>query len=219
MTIMRGRVPHVALGAVLMLVLASCGQDTDSAGNAENAAQPDTTTSAPSSTAATADDPPATTGTAPATNGRAPADPALCRSADLQLALGRGSGAAGTHYRPLRFTNTSDAPCVVQGFPGVSYVAGDDGHQVGPAAKRVGEKGSPVTLQPGETAHAVVGFVQVRNYDPAECRPTNVRGIRVYPPQETESIYVKAAGTGCASDDIPGDQLTVKTIQPGAGGR
>lgn len=137
-----------------------------------------------------------------------------CLAADLELALGPGEGAAGTHYRPLRFTNVSDSPCVIHGFPGVSYVAGDDGHQVGAAAYRTGEKGDPVTLQPGRTAHADVGFVQVRNYDADECKPTPVRGLRVYPPHETNSMYVRAPGTGCA--EFPGgQQLTVATVKPG----
>ncbi|MCP2255534.1 Protein of unknown function (DUF4232) [Prauserella aidingensis] len=137
-----------------------------------------------------------------------------CLAADLELALGAGEGTAGTHYRPLRFTNVSDSPCVIHGFPGVSYVAGDDGHQVGTAAYRTGAKGDPVTLRPGSTAHADVGFVQVRNYDPAECKPTPVRGLRVYPPHETNSMYVRAPGTGCA--EFPdGQQLTVATVEPG----
>ncbi|KMS92012.1 DUF4232 domain-containing protein [Prauserella rugosa] len=138
----------------------------------------------------------------------------LCRAADLELSLGRGEGTAGTQYRPLRFTNVSDSACVLHGFPGVSYVAGDDGHQVGPAAYRTGGKGEPVTVQPGQVAHAPVGFVRVQNYDPADCKPTPVRGLRVYPPQETNSMFVPAEGTGCAANP-EGQQLTVATIQPG----
>lgn len=137
-----------------------------------------------------------------------------CRAADLELSLGSGEGTAGTHYRPLRFTNVSGSPCVIHGFPGVSYVAGDDGHQVGTAAYRTGEKGQPVTLGPGRTAHADVGLVQVRNYDPAECKPTSVRGLRVYPPHETNAMFVRAPGTGCA--EFPnGQQLTVATVKSG----
>lgn len=150
------------------------------------------------------------TGTADGAAGEA----RLCRAADVDLSLGKGEGTAGTQYRPLRFTNVGDTACVVHGYPGVSYVAGDDGHQVGPAAYRTGGKGDPVTLQPGDTAHAAVGFVQVHNYDPAECQPTKVRGLRVYPPQETNSMFVPVQGTGCAGDP-DGQQLTVRTIEPG----
>jgi hypothetical protein len=67
---------------------------------------------------------------------------------DLDVSL----GTAGTLYRPLVFTNTGGRSCTIQGFPGVSFVTGDDGHQVGEAAMRVDPKGPPVTLKPGDTA-------------------------------------------------------------------
>ena len=120
-------------------------------------------------------------------------------------------------WRPLRFTNKSASPCVVHGFPGVSFVAGDDGHQVGAAAFRDGSKGAAITLQPGQVAYAPVGFTQVRNFDAGDCKPTPVRGLRVYPPQETASMFLPAGGTGCANTDLPGNQLKVQTIQRGAG--
>jgi hypothetical protein len=141
----------------------------------------------------------------------------LCTSADLSLSIGEGDAAAGTAWRPLRFTNVSGTDCVVHGFPGVSYVAGDDGEQVGKAAHRDGAKGDPVTIADGETAYAAVGFVRVENYEPEECEPTRTRGIRVYPPQETRSMFLELGGTGCASEDIPGEQLVVQAIRPGAG--
>nr|WP_052478110.1 DUF4232 domain-containing protein [Kibdelosporangium sp. MJ126-NF4]CEL16189.1 hypothetical protein [Kibdelosporangium sp. MJ126-NF4]CTQ94114.1 hypothetical protein [Kibdelosporangium sp. MJ126-NF4] len=136
----------------------------------------------------------------------------LCKAASLKLSVSGGDGAAGTVYRNLVFTNTGSAPCTIQGFPGVSYVTGDDGHQVGPAAVRVGNKGNAIKLAPGASASAPVGFVQVGNFDPAVCKPTEVRGLRVYPPQETASVFVPLAGTGCAGTP-PGQQLSVKTIQ------
>jgi hypothetical protein len=39
-----------------------------------------------------------------------------------------------------------------------------------------------------------------------------VRGIRVYPPHEYDSMFVPAPGTGCAATP-PGNQLTVQTIR------
>jgi len=144
-------------------------------------------------------------------------DNGLCKAADLKLSIGRGDAAAGTVYRPLVFTNVSDSECTIQGFPGVSYVGGSDGHQVGPAAYREGEKGAPVQLAKGASAYADVGFVNVQNYDTVTCQPQPVRGLRVYPPQETASMFIELSGTGCASDKIPGNQLTVKTIEKGSG--
>jgi hypothetical protein len=139
-----------------------------------------------------------------------------CKAAELTLSLGHGEGAAGTVYRPLRFTNKGSRTCTIQGFPGVSYVAGADGHQVGPAAFRVGTKGPAIALAPGATVNAPVGFTQVRNFDARACRPTAVNGLRVYPPHDTAAMFVPMDGTGCAGTP-PGNQLVVKTVQSGAG--
>jgi hypothetical protein len=139
-------------------------------------------------------------------------DPNECKVADLKLSLGGGDAAAGTVYRDLRFTNKGSRTCTIQGFPGVSYVAGEDGHQVGPAAYREGTKGAAISLTPGKTVIAPLGLVQVGNYDPSACRPTSVRGLRVYPPHEYDSMFVPTRGTGCAGK-IPGNQLTVQTIR------
>lgn len=145
------------------------------------------------------------------------ADPGECKSTELKLSIGHGDATAGTLFRPLRFTNSGGRTCTMQGFPGVSYVAGDDGHQVGPAAFREGTKGAPVSLAPGDTAFATVGFVQVHNFDPNVCKPTPVRGLRVYPPHEFASLFLPLDGTGCAGTP-PGNQLTVRTVQKGQGG-
>lgn len=140
-----------------------------------------------------------------------------CKAGELKLTAGQGEGAAGTIFRPVRFTNSGNRTCELRGFPGVSYVAGDDGHQVGPAAAWEGAKGAAVRLAPGETAFATVAFVQVRNFDEAVCRPTPVRGLRVYPPQEFAAMFLPLEGTGCAGTP-PSPQLRVRTVQKGLGG-
>lgn len=152
-----------------------------------------------------------------AATGRAPsgaADTPRCAATELAVSLGPGDGAAGSVYRPLIFTNTGQRTCELTGFPGVSYVTGDDGHQVGPAAAMSGPRGGAVPMDPGRTSAAELQLVQVRNFDEAGCRPTPVRGLRVYPPGETVARFVPMAGTGCAGDP-PGPQLTVKTVTPG----
>ncbi len=113
--------------------------------------------------------------------------------------------------RPLVFTNTGSGPCELRGFPGVSYVTGDDGQQVGTAAVMTGERGPQVVLPTGGRAAAELQLVQVLNVDPAVCRPTAVRGLRVHPPGERASLFVPLEGTGCAGDP-PGPQLAVRTV-------
>lgn len=206
----------VSGGAAIALLLAGCnGSDSASSESPDvpnisssSTAQPLPTTSPQTSTAQAQQQPPPTPNTA-ATSGE-------CKVADLSLRLGGGDAAAGTSYRALVFTNKGGRTCTIQGFPGVSYVAGDDGHQVGPAAERTGEKGAVITLKPGESAYADVGFVQVLNYDTNVCKPTEVRGLRIYPPHEYDSMFVSNPGTGCAGTP-PGNQLTISTVQAGTG--
>ena len=212
---MRGRL----FGIIGLLGLAAaCGTapPVQEAGSTPSAGVPATSplTSLPTTTGGsspTAETSPAPTATGDPTSAAASTD---CKAAELSLAVEDDSAAAGTVYRKLVFTNKGDRTCVMHGFPGVSYVAGDDGHQVGPAAYREGVKGAPVTLEPGGSAVAPVGFVNVRNYDSAVCKPTQVRGLRVYPPQDTASMFVAVKGLGCAGNP-PGNQLVVKTVVAG----
>jgi Protein of unknown function (DUF4232) len=137
---------------------------------------------------------------------------ANCGTAELRGSLGPAEGAAGSVIAPLVLTNVGTRTCELRGFPGVSYVAGDDGHQVGPAAAMSGQRGGEVVLKPGAAAAAQLQMVNVANFDAAVCNPTPVRGLRVYPPGDTTSLYVERAGTGCAGTP-PGNQLSVQTLQ------
>jgi hypothetical protein len=134
-------------------------------------------------------------------------------TSELKGSLGQEEGAAGSVFAPLVLTNVGSRTCELRGFPGVSYVAGDDGHQVGPAAAMSGSRGAEVVLKPGAAATAPLQLVNVANFDAAACSPTPVRGLRVYPPGDTTSLYVERPGTGCAITP-PGNQLSVQTLQP-----
>ncbi|QFZ16511.1 DUF4232 domain-containing protein [Saccharothrix syringae] len=139
---------------------------------------------------------------------------ATCASVDLNIAFGRVEGAAGTTYREVVLTNRALAGCVLRGWPGVSYVDAA-GNQVGAAAVRLGEPGSPLTLPNGASAISDVGFAAVDNFDPATCRKTPVWGVRVYPPDNTAPLYLPLPGAyGCAGDVSPfGAQLTVASVR------
>jgi hypothetical protein len=206
-----------------LLLLAACtSQPTGIANPPIPTLESTTPGSAPPSSAPSVGDPVSSAPEPPAPSAEPPAPPpqqpqpiassAECKAADLKLGVGQSEGAAGTVYRSVLFTNKGNRSCTIQGFPGVSYVTGDDGHQVGPAAVRVGAKGAVITLAPGATAQAPVGFTQVRNFDPAACKPTSVKGLRIYPPHDTASMFLPMDGTGCAGNP-PGQQLSVKTVQ------
>ncbi len=201
-------------GTAGILLLGACGSEStpvaQSSSASPSSSAPDTSAapSASSSSPAPASQPAQAPAPAPKNDG-------LCKAGDVKLSIANGDAAAGTVYRKLVITNASGHACTIQGFPGVSYVTGADGHQVGEAAFRDGSKGEPVQLNNGESASADLGFVNVRNYDEAACKPTETRGLRVYLPQETASNFVAVQGLGCAGK-IPGNQLTVKTVHKGA---
>jgi hypothetical protein len=202
------RAAGVAVMVAAAMAAAGCSATSPTPPPAPPAAPPASASAPPASAAPTTADPT----TAPAgTASGAPADPARCTTAELTGSLVGGEGAAGTVHRTLVLTNTGARACELRGFPGVSYVAGEDGHQVGPAAEMVGERGAQVRLAVGDSAGTDVGLVQVGNFDPALCRPEPVRGLRVYPPGDTASLFVPADGTGCAGTP-PGPQLTVATL-------
>ncbi|GAA2345526.1 DUF4232 domain-containing protein [Saccharopolyspora halophila] len=220
-----------AVAVLLCIGLSACGADgTDSAGAGGQVPQapqrmtpidnpPEAEPEPPDSR--TAEQPDATTGNAPdhpaaepSTSG--PQAGTRCERDDLKLSLSYQGSGAGSQYQALVFTNDGDRSCVLHGFPGVSYVAGKDGHQVGEAAFRSGSKGAPVALAPGQQASALLKLANVANFDAASCEPTDARGLRVYPPHSYDSVFVPMTDAkGCAAEDIDGHQITVWTIQRG----
>lgn len=185
------------------LLLAGCSSGTDEVNGGTPAASGAPTTAAPATASTTA-------ATSPSGEGSL-----NCPTASLRITLGDGDAGAGSSYRPLLFTNTGGSTCQLRGFPGVSYVTGDDGQQVGPAAAMSGERGGEVRLVPGGSAAARLQLVDVQNFDAATCRPTPVRGLRVYPPGNTQSAFVPFGTTGCAAEQLPGNQLSVQTMTSG----
>jgi hypothetical protein len=186
--------------AAAALLLAGCSGGTDEVNGGTPGASARPATTVPAST---------TSAAATSPSGGTPPN---CPTASLRVTLGEGDAGAGSTYRPLVFTNTGGTTCQLRGFPGVSYVAGDDGHQIGPAASMSGERGGEVRLGPGGSAAAQLQLVNVQNFDAATCRPTPVRGLRVYPPGDTQSAFVPFETTGCAAEQLPGDQLGVQTM-------
>lgn len=220
--------PHRMIGlaavAAATLALAGCssGADWPTSGAASTAP----TTSAPTTPASGTTAEPATgdaaagngigvNGTAAPTagggNGTGPGNSARCTTAELTGSLGPGGGAAGSVIQTLVLTNTGSRTCYLRGFPGVSYVGGDDGTQVGPSAVMSGPRGGDIRLGVGGSAGAELKLVHVGNYDAAACKPVPVRGLRVYPPGDTASLFVPREGTGCSATP-PGDQLSVRTL-------
>lgn len=202
----RGRGLVVAAG-LLGALAAGCSDPGTLAPVATTAAGAPTTAAVPTSAAT----PAGGTTSEPPAPGPADTNPQRCDTPELRGSLGPSDGAAGSVIQTLILTNVGTRTCELRGFPGVSYVAGTDGHQVGPAAAMSGPRGGEVVLAPGKGAGAQLRLVNVQNYDAAVCRPTPVLGLRVYPPGATASLYVERPGTGCAGTP-PGDQISVQTV-------
>ena len=143
---------------------------------------------------------------------------AECRTSGLRIVVdaSQADGAAGSTYYPLDFTNTAAAACVLDGYPGVSFVTAADngGAQVGAAAQRNPEFGPVrVRLGPSGEAHAWLQVGASGNYPASTCRPVTAHGLRVYPPGETEAGYVRQDFPACADDGA--QLLTIMPVRDG----
>lgn len=97
----------------------------------------------------------------------------------------------------------------MRGYPGVSLTVG--GQQIGGAAKRDRTVGTnAVTLAQNESAYAPLKIVQAGNFDATACQPKQADAIRVYPPDQQESLSIATDDyQGCANKATP-----VLTVQP-----
>jgi Protein of unknown function (DUF4232) len=142
--------------------------------------------------------------------------PPACPNGSLHVKLGLGQGYAGGTYQVIDFTNTSGASCTLYGYPGVSLVSGPPYAQIGLAAKRTTTTAvKQITLAPGATANAVVQIVDALNFPTSTCGPVKSTNIRVFPPNQTISVYLPYASYGCSKSV---QTLFIAAVQAGSGG-
>jgi len=127
-----------------------------------------------------------------------------CALADLRIryAVDQGAGAAGSVMGTLTFTNTGSVRCTLSGFPGVSFVGGGKGTQIGAPATRTDAAVRNRTLGPGKSVEAALRRTQPGSYGD-DCQQALVDGFRVYPPDSTDSAFVAFKTTGCRSISAP----------------
>ncbi|HVV30263.1 MAG TPA: DUF4232 domain-containing protein [Mycobacteriales bacterium] len=193
----------VLAGGLAAAALAGCGSSSSTATTDSTTPVMTVTQTPPSSTSAN----PTTSSSGSSTGSTG------CTTAQLALALGQPDGATSHRYYSLTFTNTGSTPCTLDGFPGVSFVAGADGHQVGNPAKRDGSSNGSVTLAPNGKATATVGVTTTGPYDESTCKPAPVNGFRVYPPGETHAAFVASSQTTCSSTSLT--MLTITAVKGG----
>jgi hypothetical protein len=139
-----------------------------------------------------------------------------CASASLVVWLNtQGSGAAGSSFYSLEFTNLSGSSCTLAGYPGVSGVD-LNGHQLGSAASRNPQhKAVTVTISPRGSAHIVLRIVDASNYPKSTCAQVMAAGLRVYPPGQTASKLIPYPFLACSRSGP--NYLSVEAVQPGLG--
>ncbi|BCJ37038.1 hypothetical protein Athai_45410 [Actinocatenispora thailandica] len=211
-----GGVACAAAGCAALLGLAGCsGGGSPSPGGQHTAAPTPSTTTPAASTSSAASPGPAPTGTGRSaasggdgSGGNGAHGVATCTTSQLRVATGQRNGAMGATQVQLVFTNRGGRTCVEAGYPGVSFVTGDQGDQVGSPARRQGGGYSSVTLRPGGTAHATFRYPQVGNLPSGSCKPTTVRGLRVYPPDQKAAVYVPLAVRACTARGVGVGEIT-----------
>ncbi len=195
----RGLTAGWLVGAVA--IAAGCG-------SSGSATAPHSATAAASSPAsATASAAPATSSPAVAPTSRSTTASGLAACATANLSVGlqtnAGGGAAGSQYIPISFTNTSGTACAMYGFPGVSFVTGPNGSQIGaPAARQASFPSVTVTVAAHATAHAWLQVAEAGNYSPSTCDPVTAHWLKVYPPANTVASYLGHTFTACSSDKV-----------------
>jgi hypothetical protein len=151
---------------------------------------------------------------APASPAAAPAGPAGCLASGLQPQLGVSQGTAGTIYQVVVLTNTSASSCTLYGYPGVSFVTGQGGSQVGkPASKNKAVTPALVTLAPGSQANLLLAVHDAGAF--SNCQPTNVGWLKIYPPGDFGAVYVHYNTPACANPSL--SIMSVTAVRAGAG--
>lgn len=199
----KAAITSVTAAAAAVLLLSGCGQNSTQSATSAPPSSAQSTTAAPATSSA-APSPSASSSTqasTPAASGAA-AGPALCKAADLKGALdSTGGGAAGSVYMKLILTNSGAQPCLLKGFAGVSLTASAEGDPIGAAATR--DDSTPaadVLLAPGQAGSATLRYTQAGNYP--DCTRTPAAGFRVYPPEDTASLFLPAPKDACSNAGI-----------------
>jgi len=207
-----GRLVFAAGALLCAATVAGCA----SSGSSSQPSAPGSTTAAASPTASASASSSNTPGlAAPSSTPPSPAGSSACATSSLQVKLGGSQGYAGGVYEVIDFTNRSGSPCTLYGYPGVSLVSGPPYTQIGLAAKR--SPSTPpkvVTLAPGATGNALLQVVDALNYPKATCDPVKATALKIYPPNQTEPVYLPTTPTGCHK---PVQVLSIASVRPGSG--
>lgn len=197
-------------GVALAALVAACAPGTNPPG-----ASPSVNPGGPAKSVSPSPQPSSSPASAPASS---PAK-TQCATPDLVAKVARtaGGAAAGSDYVGIDFTNVSSHGCVMFGYPGVSWVTGMRGSQIGDAAARTtGYPSVTATLAPNGTAHAWLQIADAGNFPAASCHPVTAHWLRIYPPDQYSSLYTTFTSQVC-SGKITGGSKPLQVLPVRAG--
>jgi len=212
----RAGIATILLGSALLAAACASNNGGSTAASTPASSSP----AATPSQAATPSSPAASSGSSPAATPSA--STAGCATGNLKAAVvtGAGGAAAGSTYYPLNLTNTGSSSCSLFGYPGVSWVSGPAGSQIGQPAKRNPViTPATVVLAPGQTAHVTLQVVDAGNYDKSTCQPVTAHWLKIFPPGQFTALYVKFSAQTCSAK-LPsklGSPLSVDAVKSGPG--
>ncbi len=139
-------------------------------------------------------------GTGRAAGGRTGAGSPLCSTSQLEASAAPVGGAAGSVHVDLVLTNAGGEPCTIAGYAGVSFVDAA-GTMIGsPAVRDATVPGTGRVVAPGESVSAGLRVSQAANHPACDAR--TAAGLRVYPPENTESVVIPFPAQACGDPQV-----------------
>jgi hypothetical protein len=143
--------------------------------------------------------------------------PAGCLTSALRAILGTAQGTAGSAYQVIILANVSGKTCALYGYPGVSFVSGVGGSQIGKDAARDRTTAPKVvTLAPGHSGSFALRVVDAAALPAASCDPVTANWLKIFPPENTAALYVGYTAHACASKTAT--ILTTRAVTEGTSG-
>ncbi|GAA1771779.1 DUF4232 domain-containing protein [Kocuria aegyptia] len=124
----------------------------------------------------------------------------LCTTSQLEVAAAPVGGAAGSVHVDVVLTNAGGDPCMLAGYAGVSFVD-VAGTMIGsPALRDATVPGTGQVVAPGQSVTAGLRMSQAGNHPACDAR--TAAGLRVYPPENTESVVIPFPVEACGDPRV-----------------